>query len=219
MIATKEHTSFNLKTMSTGDGYKLLAATVMPRPIAWITTVDLDGVVNAAPFSFFNLVCADPPLVAVGFSGASDRNGKDTLANIRATGELVVNLVSEELGDAMNITATNAPRGVDEAALAGLTTATSTQVKPPRIAESPVALECTTFQVIEPGGTGTVLLARVVQAHVQTDAFINVARLHIDPNALRLIGRMHGGGGYCTTRDLFELERKSWPVEPALKAE
>lgn len=209
----QSHSTFNLSELSTGDGYKLIASLVMPRPIAWITTMDAAGRVNAAPYSFFNLVSADPPLAAIGFSGASDRDGKDTLANIRATGELVINLVSEDLAEAMNVTATNAPRGMDEVALAGLETAASTQVQAPRIASAPVSMECRTFQMIEPGGDSTVLLARVLQVHVRTDAFLNEARLHIDPNVLQLIGRMHGGGGYCTTRDLFEMGRHAWPLK------
>lgn len=205
--------TFNLSAMSTGDSYKLIASLVMPRPIAWITTLDAEGVVNAAPFSFFNLVSADPPLAAVGFSGASDREAKDTLANIRATGELVINLVSEDLADAMNITAINAPRGTDELSLAGLETLASSQIRPPRIAASPVSMECRTWQMLQPGESSTILLATILQVHVAKDAFEDEARLHIDPSKLKLIGRMHGGGGYCTTRDLFEVERKTWPVE------
>ncbi len=213
LTGTQTHSTFNLSELSKGDSYKLIASLVMPRPIAWITTVDLQGVVNAAPYSFFNLVSSDPPLAAIGFSGASDRDAKDTLANIRATGELVINLVSEELAEAMNITATNAPRGMDELALAGLETAASVLVKPPRIAAAPVSMECRTFQLIEPGGNGTVLLASVLQVHVRSDAFLNEARLHVDSDVLRLVGRMHGGGGYCTTRDLFEMERPAWPLK------
>ena len=199
--------------MSKGDVYKLIASLVMPRPIAWITTVDCEGVLNAAPFSFFNLLSSDPPLAAVGFSGASDREGKDTLANIRATGELVINLVSEELAQAMNVTAIDAPRGTDELALAGLSTAPSHRVRPPRIEAAPVAMECRTFQIIEPGKDSTILLAGILEVYVRKDAFEDEARLRIDPNVLRLIGRMHGGGGgsYCTTRDLFQLDRPAWP--------
>ncbi|MGI4757421.1 MAG: flavin reductase family protein [Janthinobacterium lividum] len=208
-----EHSSFNLSTMSSGDSYKLIASLVMPRPIAWITSVDVNGVVNAAPYSFFNLVSSEPPLAAVGFSAPSDRDGKDTLANIRATGDLVINLVSEELAEAMNVTSATAPRGTDETQLAGLVTAPSEQVRPPRLADAPVSLECSTFQIIEPGGSSTVLLAKVLQVHVRRDAFLDEARLHIDPNVLRLIGRMHGGGGYCKTRDLFEMHRPSWPLD------
>ena len=212
MTETQTYSSFDVAAMSPGNSYKLLASLVMPRPIAWITTVDTAGVVNAAPFSFFNLVSADPPLAAIGFSAASDRQGKDTLANIRATGDLVINLVSEELAQAMNITATAAPRGTDELALAGLAQAASVQVRPPRIAASPGSFECRAFQYIEPSAQSTILLAQIVHVHVRRDAFENEARLHIDPAMLKLVGRMHGGGGYCTTRDLFELERLPWPM-------
>jgi flavin reductase (DIM6/NTAB) family NADH-FMN oxidoreductase RutF len=166
--------------------------------------------VNAAPFSFFNILSSDPPLVAIGFSGASDRESKDTLANIRARGEFVVNLVPEELAEAMNVTATNAPRGMDETRLAGLQMTASAVVDIPRIAGSPVALECRLWQAIEPGGSGTIVLAKIVYAHVRADAFENLERLHIDPAKLRLIGRMHGGGGYSTTRDVFNIDRKTW---------
>ncbi len=212
MTAETTHSHFELAQMSGGDVYKLIASLVMPRPIAWITSMNAAGGVNAAPFSFFNLLSSDPPLVAVGFSAASDRVGKDTLANIRATGELVVHMVSEELAQAMNTTAIDAPRGVDELALAGLETAPSLAVRVPRIAKAPVAMECRTYQALEPGADSTILLATVLQVHVRRDAFEDEARLRIDPNVLRLIGRMHGGGGgsYCTTRDLFQMDRLSW---------
>ena len=208
---SNEYSHFTLADMSKGDSFKLIASLVMPRPIAWITSLDLAGRVNAAPYSFFNLLLADPPLVAVGFAAASDREGKDTLANVRATGELVINLVSEGLAQAMNVTALNAPRGTDETALAGLATAPSIHVKPPRIAESPVSLECRTYQIVEPNASSTILLAQILEVHVRSDAFSNRERLHIDPAVLQLVGRMHGGGGYCTTRDLFELDRPTWP--------
>jgi flavin reductase (DIM6/NTAB) family NADH-FMN oxidoreductase RutF len=207
---SETHASFDIADLSKPDVYKLLASTILPRPIAWITTLDEERKPNAAPFSFFNVLSADPPLVAVGFSAAPDREGKDTLANIRRTGELVVNLVPEELADAMNITATDAPRGTDELALAGLTAAASLQVAPPRIADSPVSLECRTFQIIEPGGSSTILLARVVEIHVRREAFADEERLHLDPSQMRLIGRMHGGGGYTTTRGAFEIPRIAW---------
>jgi flavin reductase (DIM6/NTAB) family NADH-FMN oxidoreductase RutF len=185
---------------------------ILPRPIAWVVSRDADGGVNAAPFSFFNILSSDPPLVAIGFSAASDREGKDTLANIRARKEFVVNLVPEELAEAMNVTATNVPRGMDETVLAGLEMAACAVVDVRRIAGSPVALECRLFEVIEPGGAGTIVLAKIVYAHVRASAFEDLERLHIDPAQMRLIGRMHGGGGYCTTRDVFTIERKSWPA-------
>ena len=148
--------------------------------------------------------------MAICFSAAPDRDGKDSLANIRATGELVVNLVSEDLAEAMNATAMDAPRGVDEAEIAGLETTPSVNVKPPRIARSPAAFECRLVQEIATGGSSTIVLARIVRAHVLREAFEDRARLHIDAAKLALIGRMNGGGGYCTTRDTFILERTRW---------
>jgi flavin reductase (DIM6/NTAB) family NADH-FMN oxidoreductase RutF len=204
---------FDLGTMAKADVYKVLASVILPRPIAWIVSRDAAGGLNAAPFSFFNIVSSDPPIVAISFSAAPDREGKDTLANIRTRGEFVVNMVPEELAEAMNVTATNAPRGTDETQMAGLDLSPCKLVDVPRIEGSPVALECRVFEFIEPGGASTILLARIVYAHVRTSTFENVARLHIDPAQMRLIGRMHGAGGYCTTRDVFTIERKSWPVE------
>ena len=206
---------FDLATLPKGDTYKLLASTIMPRPIAWIVSRGEDNSINAAPFSFFNIVSSDPPLIAVSFSGTSDRDVKDTLHNIRQHSEFVVNLVSEELAEAMNITATNAPRGTDETQLAGLDLEASSVVKVPRIAKSPVALECTLFETITPGGNSVICLARIVYVHVRTTAFSDLERLHVEPAELGLIGRMHGSGGYCTTRDLFTLERKNWPLPEA----
>jgi flavin reductase (DIM6/NTAB) family NADH-FMN oxidoreductase RutF len=203
---------FDLAELAKADTYKLLASVIMPRPIAWVVSRDAEGV-NAAPFSFFNILSADPPLVAIGFSAAVDRDGKDTLTNIRAQGEFVVNLVPEELAQAMNITATNAPRGVDETRLAGLELVKCEVVNVPRIEGSPVGLECKLFQVIETGGSGTIVLARIVYAHVRESAFANLEKLYVDPSKLKLIGRMHGAGGYCTTRDTFTIDRLSWPLE------
>ena len=205
------HEAFELVNMTPADGYKLLTSLVMPRPIAWVLTQSADGLRNAAPFSFFNLLSTDPPLVAIAFSPTSDRNGKDTLANIRSTGELVVNMVSEELAEAMNVTAIDAPRGVDETQLAGLETVSSVAVKPPRIARSPAALECILDREIDTGHGTTIVLARVLQAHVARSVFEDRSRLHVDSARLALIGRMTGGeGGYCTTRDTFSLERPKW---------
>ncbi|HEY4009976.1 MAG TPA: flavin reductase family protein, partial [Acidobacteriaceae bacterium] len=111
---------FDLAAMPRPDAYKLLASLIMPRPIAWVVSRDPAGAVNAAPFSFFNILSSDPPLVAISFAAASDREAKDTLANIRAHQDFVINMVPEELAPEMNITAANAPRGTDETKLAGL---------------------------------------------------------------------------------------------------
>jgi flavin reductase (DIM6/NTAB) family NADH-FMN oxidoreductase RutF len=203
---------FDLAGMTKADTYKLLASVILPRPIAWVISRDAEGAVNAAPFSFFNILSSDPPLVAISFSKAPDREAKDSLANIRARDEFVVNMVPEELAEAMNVTATNAPPGMDETQLAGLKLVKCEVVDVPRIERSPVALECKLFEVIEPGGSSTIVLARVVYVHVRATAFDDLARLHINPAHMRLIGRMHGGGGYCTTRDTFTIDRLTWPL-------
>jgi flavin reductase (DIM6/NTAB) family NADH-FMN oxidoreductase RutF len=202
---------FDLGAMAKTDAYKLLVSTIMPRPIAWVVSRDAKGL-NAAPFSFFNILSADPPLVAIGFGTPTDRDEKDTLTNIRTQGEFVVNLVPEELAQAMNVTATNAPRGTDETELAGLKLVPCEVVDVPRIERSPVGLECKLFEVIEPGPSSTIVLAKVVYVHVRATAFDDLERLHIDPARMRLIGRMHGGGGYCTTRDTFNIDRLTWPL-------
>lgn len=204
---------FDLAEMSKADTYKLLASVILPRPIAWVVSRDAEGAVNAAPFSFFNILSSDPPLVAISFSGAPDREGKDSLANIRAREEFVVNMVPEDLAEAMNVTAMNAPRGTDETQLAGLKLMQCEVVDVPRIERSPVALECRLWQVIEPGGASTIVLAKVVYVHVRETAFADLAKLYIDPAQMRLIGRMHGAGGYCTTRDTFTIERLTWPLQ------
>lgn len=211
MSSTDTFSHFDIANMSRGDSYKLLASIILPRPIAWITSHDKQGVMNAAPFSFFNIVSSDPPLVAVSFSYASDRDQKDTLANILATGEFVVNMVPEELAEEMNLTAANAPQGVDEVAAAGLKIAPPAVVKVPRLEGSPASIECTLLQTMNFGGKSTLLLGHIVYAHVLTEAFEDVERLYVDPAKLRLVGRMHGAGGYATTRDIFHLERPVWP--------
>src|SRR5215469_10378015 len=142
---------FDLAALPKPDVYKLLASVIMPRPIAWIVSRDAAGSVNAAPFSFFNILSADPPLIAICFADAADREGKDTFSNIGEHSDFVVNLVPEELAHEMNITATNAPRGTDETKLAGLDLTPSALIEVPRIASSPVGLECRLFQTIDPG--------------------------------------------------------------------
>ena len=130
--------------------------------------------------------------------------------NIRSQGEFVVNMVPEEVAETLN---TTAPSRVDEAQLAGLGVAESVSVAVPRIKLSPVALECDLFQMISPGRTSTIRLGPLVHMHIRTAVFIDLQRLYINPAELRLIGRMHRAGGYTTTRDLFHIERKVWPVE------
>jgi len=200
---------FDMETLAPQDRYKILTATVTPRPIAWVTTLSESGVVNAAPYSFFNVMGHEPPTVALGVLAGTGRL-KDTAANILASGEFVVNLVSETNAAAMNVTCIDAPPEVDELALAGLTAEPSRFIAPPRILESPVSFECRVLASLVTGPRQTIVIGRVVCAHVD-DAFVQDAeRCYIDTPALRLIARMHGSGGYARSTDLFDLERPSW---------
>lgn len=202
---------FDFASLSPQNRYKLLISTIVPRPIAWLVTQDAEGACNAAPFSFFNAFAGDPPLVGIGIGGRRPEDApgswKDSGANIRATGEFVVNLVPYELREAMNVTAVEFPRGVDELAEAGLATLPSGKVRPPRIAASPVAMECVLHQIVEVATDRAIVLGRVVAMHVRDDAVLDPERCHIDTPRLDLIGRMHGGGWYARARDLFELPR------------
>jgi flavin reductase (DIM6/NTAB) family NADH-FMN oxidoreductase RutF len=200
---------FDMETLEAQDRYKILTATVTPRPIAWVTTLSESGVVNAAPFSFFNVMGHEPPTVAIGLLAGPGRF-KDTAANILETGEFVVNLVSAANAEAMNATCIDAPPEVDEIALAGLTRAGSRKVRPPRIAESPVSFECRVLASLVTGPRQTVVIGRVVCAHIVDEIVQDRERCHIDTPALQLIARMHGSGWYSRSTDLFQLVRPSW---------
>ena len=206
---------FDFDAISRKDRYKLLISTIVPRPIAWVVTQDEAGVLNAAPFSFFNVLSDDPPLVAIGMNARPSGYAKDTATNIRQTRQFVVNLVGHENAQGMNVTAIELPPTVDEIAEAGLHIAPSTHVRPPRIAESPVALECERFAALEIGPDRVLVLGRVLAMHVRDEAVIDQANCYIDTPALGLIGRMHGGGWYARTTDLFEMPRipmEAWNV-------
>lgn len=160
----------------------------------------------------------DPAFVCLGI-GVRDGTGvaKDSRANIVRTRQFVINLVSEDLAQAMNVTAIDFPKGTDELGMAGLKTEPSARVKPPRIAGSPVALECELFQTVEIGPEKAILVARVLAMHVDDDKVLDPRRCHIDTPALKLIGRMHGGDGYVRTNDRFQLDRiplSQWQVRP-----
>jgi flavin reductase (DIM6/NTAB) family NADH-FMN oxidoreductase RutF len=193
---------FDFTTLSARDRYKILIGTVVPRPIAWVTTVDAQGRVNAAPFSFFNCLSADPAIVALGVEFRPDGAPKDTGRNIRDSGVFTVNIVSDALLEAMNVTAVAFGPGVDELALAGLVVAPGTAIDCPRIAEAPAALECRLHSFLEIGTSREIILGEVVHAHIRADA-VN-ERLHVDPAVLDAVGRM-GGQGYASTRDRFDL--------------
>lgn len=199
---------YDLDQVAEPIAYKLLAATVVPRPIAWVVTKGREGL-NAAPYSFFNVMGAAPPTVALGLLAAPDRGFKDTALNILETGEFVVNLVPERLVQAMNLTAADAPRGVDELRLAGLTTLPGAHVAPPRIAESPVAFECRALSSVVTGPCQTVVIGRVLAVHIEDRYLLNPERGHVDTDALDLVARSFGSE-YIRSHDRFELARPTW---------
>jgi flavin reductase (DIM6/NTAB) family NADH-FMN oxidoreductase RutF len=185
-----------------GDYYWMIKNTVVPRPIAWVSTQTVDGRFNVAPYSFFNLVTLDPAIVEVCFGGP-----RDTLDNIRATGEFVVNLVSEGLVERETITAAIVPAHVDEAQLAGLTLADSQKIGVPRIADARVALECVFDSEIDVHGT-TMVFGRVVGVYVRDDILAPNGRP--DYAKYRPVGRM-GGSGYSVVREFFEVKVPVFP--------
>lgn len=208
---------FDFETLPARDRYKLLVSTVVPRPIAWVVSQDLAGQVNAAPYSFFNAFGDDPAVIAIGCGPRAPGVPKDTLANIRATGQFVVCMVPEAQMHAMVVTATDFPEGTDEMEIAGLTKIASTRVAPPRIGESPVAMECETFQLVE-AGRHTIVIGRVLAMHVRDDAVMNVEKSYIDTPKLELVGRMHGSGWYARTTDRVEVPRytaEQWAAKQA----
>ena len=174
-------------------GYKLLTATVTPRPIAWVTTLDADGTINVAPFSFFNAMGHSPPTIALGLQADPVKGFKDTAINILERGEFVVNLVSESVGEKMNLTSINAPREVSEFAAAGLTPLASRHVGPPHIAESPVSFECVNLSSVVTGPNQTVVIGRVLSIRIDDAHMLDAARGHVDTPSMKLIANDASG--------------------------
>lgn len=196
------------QTLDQQELYKLLIGCVVPRPIAWVATVDPDGMRNLAPFSFFNAIGSNPPAVSVSinYTAANDQR-KDTLRNIEATGEFVVNIVTEELAQAMNITATDFPPDIDEFVAAGLTPAPSVTVRPPRVAESPVNFECRLLTMVPIGsgpGSATLVVGTIAHIHVRDDLIDH--RYRVNLRALRPIARL-AGADYAYVRETFAMAR------------
>jgi flavin reductase (DIM6/NTAB) family NADH-FMN oxidoreductase RutF len=185
--------------------YQILASLVTPRPIAFITTVSPDGKINAAPFSFFNLLGANPPILAVAPGDRDNGTPKDTALNIRATHEFVVNLVDEAIAEAMNKCAASLPYGENELINAGLHTARSSSIKPPRILESPASLECKEWGTLQIG-ENRVIIGLVKRVHLREELF-DAETKRIRTDKLLLIGRMASPHWYCRTRDRFEMIR------------
>jgi flavin reductase (DIM6/NTAB) family NADH-FMN oxidoreductase RutF len=181
--------------------YFLLNSIVVPRPIAWVSTVSQDGTLNLAPHSYFTVAASDPPSLA--FTSIGD---KDTVTNVRATGEFVVHVADHALVEQMNVTAANAPADVSEFDLAGVSAVAANKVAAPIVAEAPVAIECRLTQVVEVGN-GRVVIGECVAFHVAERLWDE--RDRVDPARLDAVARM-GGSTYATTRDRFELRRPTY---------
>ncbi|WP_413693189.1 flavin reductase family protein [Psychromonas sp. KJ10-2] len=200
----KSKHSINFEKISSHERYKVLAGSVVPRPIALVTTVGDDGIVNAAPFSFFNALSAHPPLLGFGIQRGVDGTEKDTYKNIVNKGEFTVNIVSDELVEAMNICGIDFESDVDELTMASLSKEPGTLIKTPRIKESKISLECVLHDAISTGERGDLILGKIVMAHIDED-LIEFKNLYIDQIGLDAVGRM-GGHGYVRTREYFDLK-------------
>lgn len=198
--------NFDVSRTAPHDVYNLLIGLVAPRPIALVTSRGSDGVLNAAPYSAYNYLSVDPPIVGIGVAPRPGKPGggfapKDTARNVRETGEFVVNVVSEELAGQMNVCATDFPPDVSEVDVAGLTTTPSSVVGVPRLAEARAALECREFTTLAVGRS-SIILGRVVAVYVE-DALLDPAGPYVRAEDLHAVGRMNGQGAYVRTRDAF----------------
>ena len=188
-------------------------AVVVPRPIGWVSSVDRDGRVNLAPFSFFNAVSYVPPQVMFATTEPHREGGdKDSLRNIRETGEFAVNLATWPLREAVNASSAPAPHGIDEFELAGLTKAPARLVRPPLVAESPVHLECVLVQIVElpspdPADPNTVVFGEVVGVHIADEVIVDG---RVDPLRLDAIARL-GYDQYTRVDEVFSMTRPGWP--------
>ncbi|NNG72658.1 flavin reductase family protein [Rhizobium laguerreae] len=195
--------SFDFKQLTERQRYKLMIGTIIPRPIALVTTVDENGRINAAPFSFFNCLSADPPILAIGVENNADMSFKDTGHNIRMTEVFTVNIVSLAIAEAMHVCGAKYPRGVDELKEAGLTAMPGEKVASPFIAEAPAAFECRRHVTLELGRSRQIVMGEIVYAHYR-DGVVDPERLHVDPAAVDAIARL-GGDNCATIRDRFEM--------------
>jgi flavin reductase (DIM6/NTAB) family NADH-FMN oxidoreductase RutF len=195
----------DLEGKHASHAYQILANLVTPRPIALVTTISPDGSINAAPFSFFNVLGANPPVVAFAPGDREVGIPKDTARNIRLDHEFVINLVDEGIAAAMNLCAASLPYGENELISAGLHSLPSSVVKPPRIAEAPASLECTEWGTLQIGGN-RVVIGLVKRIHLRDELF-DTETQRVRGDQLFLIGRMASPDWYCRTRDRFEMKR------------
>lgn len=199
---------FDMRQLPMVTRYKIVNSTITPRPIAWITTKSETGVVNAAPYSFFNAVGTEPPLIVLGLlKEPMSRGLKNTATNIIATGEFVVNLVCEADAEKMNMCSVDAPAEVSEIDYAGIETTPATVVSPPLIASSPVSFECRKVAALDVGALQTVVIGEILMAHIRDEFITDRDRVYLDTPAMKLIGRTHGSGWYVRNSDSFQMER------------
>ena len=200
---------FDPASMNDRDIYRLLVQLVVPRPIAWVSTISKNGITNLAPYSFFNAVGANPPALMFCPVNRKDGTFKDSLANIKSTGEFVVNVVTYDLSDAMNQTSAEFDSEVSEFEAVGIRPAASQCVSPPSVADSIAQFECRVNQIIHlaPGPVGAnIVIGDIVMVRVQDQAIDQGGR--IDPKKIDAVGRM-GGALYTRTTDQFELKRSN----------
>ncbi len=195
----------DFKNLNPKHIYKLMTSIIVPRPIAWVSTVSKDGIYNLAPFSYFAGVSSDPPLLIISVGSKTEGVKKDTWKNIEETGEFVVNMVTRDVLEEMNITSLPFDEEIDEFEKAGLTPVSSKYVKAPRVKESPVNIECKKYEIIQIGKMG-LILGEVLTVHVRDD--ILNEKGYVDTTKLEIIGRL-GGANYCliTKENTFELKR------------
>jgi flavin reductase (DIM6/NTAB) family NADH-FMN oxidoreductase RutF len=196
---------FNPDDLSTKEMYKLLTGSVVPRPIAWVSTISEDGVHNLAPFSFFTVASRQPPMLCISIGpGVGEREGteKDTLVNIRSSKEFVINIVSTPLGNEMQKSSENLPEKINEFDEAGLSAIKSDLVKPMRVKESPINIECKLEQII-PLGSDNLIIGRVVNYHIRDEFYLG--NYKVDLEKLQPLGRL--AGNYSESKEFFTLPR------------
>ncbi|WP_413989154.1 flavin reductase family protein [Labrys okinawensis] len=198
------HIHFDFAKLSARERYKLLIGTVIPRPIALVTTMSKAGRANAGPFSFFNVLTHDPAIVAIGVENYSDMSFKDTARNIRETGEFTVHIVDHALVEHMEVCAIKFGPDVNELVEAGLATAAGQMVRSPRILAAPAALECRRHTTLQVGPAREIILGEVLGIHIRSEV-VNPTNLHVDQELMDAVGRM-GGYSYARTRDQFEIK-------------
>ncbi|WP_417268365.1 flavin reductase family protein [Celeribacter baekdonensis] len=205
---------YDMTSLEARKRYKLLSSLVVPRPIAWVSTLSPNGVVNLAPYSFFNVMGHDPAVVALGILEHPEKSLKDTVRNITEIGRFTVNLVTEELAPLMNQTATDLPYAQSEADMAAVALCPAATNGVPGIASSPVRLECQLMQIISTRTQQKIVLGEILSLYVQDELMIDPSTATIDLDAYAPIARMGGAGLYCRTMDRFNISRADSQTQP-----